>query len=438
MRLFMAWVFCLAFIGPVVAQVQPPDRTQTEALVLAEMSQRLGVPSLTRINLATWNWRYGSYAYVRGFGCDAAPASQPVAGGWQRFELSYRGVTFVYLIADNAQNLILCNEAQVNAAIVPPPTATVLPFDDLNPTAVATAPSAPIGVRPDATPFTAVTPVVTRQVPSTSNTGACRLAPRLRVNSLGQVTPGEPNWVHANPVRTSEKIGEIPGGERFTVIAGPICDASSGMNYWQVSYQSLIGWTSEGLNGQYWTQPLNRLTWTLQTASSSTRAGWLDTYTEPVRQMAFSQAGRYFVVNIGDNIVDLWDAQDNIKLGSIIASSPVTALAYSYLGERLAIAGTDNTILMFDSGTQQTYSVGPMANLATTLAFSPADNYLVAASGSHGVVSLWDVQTPTTTPLATFDTNAAIASLEFSADGLMLVARDVTGLVVDVREIVAR
>ena len=85
----------------------------------------------------------------------------------------------------------------------------------------------------------------------------CSLAPRLSLGVAGQVLPGLPNVVRSQPRRgTADSIilGEIPGGELFAVISGPVC-GPEGRYWWQIDYRGLTGWTAEGQNGVYWLQP---------------------------------------------------------------------------------------------------------------------------------------------------------------------------------------
>jgi hypothetical protein len=83
------------------------------------------------------------------------------------------------------------------------------------------------------------------------------LPARLTVGAQGRVTPGLPNALRTQPNRSAGSfvIGEIPAGGVFTVLAGPNC--SDSMNWWQVNYNGLIGWTAEGsAYGTYWLEPV--------------------------------------------------------------------------------------------------------------------------------------------------------------------------------------
>src|SRR6185503_10975683 len=71
--------------------------------------------------------------------------------------------------------------------------------------------------------------------------------------TTARVTPGIPNNVRANAGSSGQLLGEIPAGAIFRVLAGPSC--ASGVAWWQVDYNGLVGWTGEGIDGDYWLKP---------------------------------------------------------------------------------------------------------------------------------------------------------------------------------------
>lgn len=79
--------------------------------------------------------------------------------------------------------------------------------------------------------------------------------PRLLVGGQGRVTPGDPNNVRDAAAPSGTKVGEIPGGEVFFVLEGPVC--TDGLNWWRVSYDDLTGWTVEGQGNGYWVEPFD-------------------------------------------------------------------------------------------------------------------------------------------------------------------------------------
>ncbi len=87
----------------------------------------------------------------------------------------------------------------------------------------------------------------------------CAQPARLMVGATGRVTlyPNLPNSLRNAP-GYGARVGTVPAGGVFTVIGGPQC--ISGLYWWQVNYNGLIGWTAEGDGyATYWLEPY---TWT--------------------------------------------------------------------------------------------------------------------------------------------------------------------------------
>lgn len=90
-------------------------------------------------------------------------------------------------------------------------------------------------------------------IPAAAQSDDCPLPPQLTIGERGVVTPGQSNNVRDQPSRSGQRVGEIPSGGMFDVLDGPAC--ADGFNWWQVDYDGLIGWTVEGLDGEYWITP---------------------------------------------------------------------------------------------------------------------------------------------------------------------------------------
>jgi hypothetical protein len=78
---------------------------------------------------------------------------------------------------------------------------------------------------------------------------------RLVVGERGVVSDNLPNNVRQEPSASSSRIGTIPSGAEFLVLAGPMC--AEDLAWWQVDYNGLIGWTAEGQGDEYWLAPLS-------------------------------------------------------------------------------------------------------------------------------------------------------------------------------------
>jgi hypothetical protein len=72
----------------------------------------------------------------------------------------------------------------------------------------------------------------------------------------GYVLPGLPNAVRDRPGTTapSQVIGNLQGGEYFTVNGGPSC--VDGYNWWLVESNTIRGWTADGNFSGPWVSPL--------------------------------------------------------------------------------------------------------------------------------------------------------------------------------------
>lgn len=92
-------------------------------------------------------------------------------------------------------------------------------------------------------------PVYAQEDPSCPGTPI----PRLVVGAEARVLPGDPNNVRDTASRDGALVGEIPGGESFTVLDGPVC--ADGFNWWHIEYNGLAGWTVEGSGSEYWVEP---------------------------------------------------------------------------------------------------------------------------------------------------------------------------------------
>lgn len=85
----------------------------------------------------------------------------------------------------------------------------------------------------------------------------CPHAPttRLYIQAEGRVLEGlGSNNLRTEPNPDAELVGQIPEGEQFTVLDGPVC--MNEMAWWQVDYNGLVGWTAEGDNEGYWLEPI--------------------------------------------------------------------------------------------------------------------------------------------------------------------------------------
>jgi hypothetical protein len=110
---------------------------------------------------------------------------------------------------------------------------------------------------PPASGATAMPPTPPPTAASNPGVAVCNpnLPPRLMIGGRGRVTPGLPNNIRQGPGSSTKYVGEIPVGGVFTVLDGPRC--ASGMSWWQVNYNGIVGWTVEGQGADYWVEPVS-------------------------------------------------------------------------------------------------------------------------------------------------------------------------------------
>jgi hypothetical protein len=400
-------VLVLGMLVPVLAQEQPP-RTQTQAAVLRALGERIGNPNLALPNITRLEWAYGDYAYIVSLGCAAAPFSPPVAGGWQRFVLTYQGQSYVYLIANDATNLIPCTLENTPTPI--PLATTLLPTTTANPLA---------------------TPVIGGGTAGTLGGNAvCALPPRLVVGAAGRVTPGEPNWVHAEPRRSSPKTGEILGLGVFSVLAGPFCDPATGMNYWQVQYAGQQGYTSEGLNSEYWIEPTQvLLPITLETASTLEEAYWLSEFPQGILEVEYQPSGVWLVLDKNGVITIYNDVSFGVHgepVARLERQPPFVEAALDESGVyRLATRQADGTVSLWDMGALRVVAQRNFERL-TTIALT---NSSILAVATETQVTLWaaDQLSAQATPLAILPLSVPLARLDFTPDQRTLLGYDAAG-----------
>jgi hypothetical protein len=415
-------LLCLAIS---VAAQDTPSRTLTQPTVLTDLARRVGRGSLTLTDLGDWNWFFGTYNYVIGLGCIGAPTTAPAGGRWQRWEMTYGNTAYVYLITDDAQNIILCNEA----ALTTPGAPTPMPLASVTPITGATA-IVPTPFTPGLTPTAASG---TLNIPSGTEI-PCALPPRLVIGASGRVTPGDPNWVRQEANRTSAKVGELPGEGTFTVLQGPVCDAASGVNYWYVQGNGVVGWTGEGVNGEYWLEPVETVRRIdQQTAAQMSPASWVTAFPVPIQNVVFSPGMTYFVVIDTTGRAALYNSATQTLIQELRSPGgrPYTQIRFSL--DDLALAATDvgNNIYIWDLKLVRPVGQITVDKQITAIAFSMDffPQQLLAVATEDGQVRLWTTQdvTPQTAPVGTLAVQGAASALEFSPDGRLLIARDVTG-----------
>lgn len=158
-----------------------------------------------------------------------------------------------------------CNEDYATAT----PTATVdLTRTTLTPTFTPSntptqtntftptyTPSATMTITPSFTPTPSNTPTITTTPRPDAVTCPGFLTSRLVAGEQAQVLPPDPIRLRDQPSTAGSQLATIPAEAIFDVLEGPECDPA-GRAWWRVSYRNTVGWTVEGQDDEYFTEPL--------------------------------------------------------------------------------------------------------------------------------------------------------------------------------------
>ena len=164
---------------------------------------------------------------------------------------------------------------------------------------------------------------------------------------------------------------------------------------------------------------------TLQQLQRSGAVGVLHGHTDAVDGIAFSPNSTILASASGDKTIRLWSVAGNrhYPLGSPLrARGPLFSDAFDPTGRILA-AGSFNEVLLWSVGRRALNAALPYsAGAITTVAFSPHGN-LLAAAGSDGTVLLWNTVTHSRRLLNVVrGPRSPVRSIAFSPNGELLAA----------------
>lgn len=110
-----------------------------------------------------------------------------------------------------------------------------------------------------------------------------------------------------------------------------------------------------------------------------------------VQSLAFAPGGRRMASAGNDRVVRVWDLASGSAVGTLAHSHPVNAVAYSPNGRSLATAGVDGVVRLWDSSTGAQLQAFATAGYSLFgLAYSP-DGQRLAAAGKDRTVYVWSL-----------------------------------------------
>ncbi len=149
--------------------------------------------------------------------------------------------------------------------------------------------------------------------------------------------------------------------------------------------------------------------------------------------LALSPDGGVVAATLGNQEVGLWSTGSGHKIGTLTAPQPLTSVAYSPAADDpiLAAGGSDGIVYLWPPGASQPTRInGDLASEITSIAFSP-NGALLAAGSADGTFLLvarrpdgqWRPIAPPALPLD------AINTVAFSANGTLLATGSASGTV---------
>jgi len=392
MRKYWWWALLVLCFPAALTLAQAPDPINA---ALRDLSARAG-KNITVNDLDNWSYEQALFDDAS-LGCPQPGMiyAQVKTSGF-KFTITYAGTDFDYRVSNDQTIVIACGST------LAPPVVPVCP---------------PPG-------------------------DAAYLQPRLTIGAQGRVeNSGYPNVVRDQPGTSGRYLGEIPPSALFTVQAGPQCSTLDKIVWWQVNYNNtLIGWTAEGKDGDYWLEPPNFVpTPTAAVGTPAplnvTVAGTVSNLGSYGAPLALLEGSQKIAVGSPAGTVVVADLRTNTRLyetpGQGGAITALTAGMDTRASVQLLASGGADGVLVLWANTTGTFT--QRARLAApgavgaigVLAFSP-DGGLLASSAGDGIVRLWDTTNGALLSSLSGHT-ALVTSLSFSADGSALVSRDAAG-----------
>ncbi|MCU0513998.1 MAG: WD40 repeat domain-containing protein [Anaerolineae bacterium] len=297
-------------------------------IAVRDLSARLGRDVLLT-DMDEWRWEQQRFPDTS-LGCPAAgQVYQQVPTVGYLFTLVYRGTTYDYRVSVDGLIVTLCQNTT--------PATPVVPFTPGAPYSNPLCPAPEAGKKPF-------------------------MRNRLLPGMEARVDANTPHRLRDAAALTGGVLLEMPGFAPFRVVGGPTC--ADEIVWWQVDYNGTVGWTAEGLDGDYYIEPL-----------------------PPPAELPARQV--IYATNAGQ-VALLAQTQGNL----------LPVLSWSPTGEFIALPGGvgSDAIWLYDPArlTQPPFQVAGEERLLS-LAFHPNGNQVLLGT-TEGGAHLWNIRA--TTPIA--------------------------------------
>ncbi len=135
----------------------------------------------------------------------------------------------------------------------------------------------------------------------------------------------------------------------------------------------------------------------------------------PIRDIAFSPDGSWFVTASDDHRIRTWETLTGNEQHAMSQDGVVTEVVVSSDGKWIASTGDDRTARMWDAQTGAEIFQIPLSASGAQLAFANDDKWLVTTD-ANGAIAIWDVSVMTL-PALSVPSGGIVSHVEYSLSG---------------------
>ncbi len=259
------------------------------------------------------------------------------------------------------------------------------------------------------------------------------LPPRLSMGGFARIgAEGIPNRLRIAPSLDAEQIGLISPGTTVEVIDGPLCEAASLIVWWQVRDGSLMGYTAESYESDYFLEPIEAgalpiLPSVREPISAANTSSLVTLSAIPFEGGATIDFGDYAQLLVaGTAGVTVYDLnQSTIDSLPLPPGTVALYVNYSPDGQYIAYSTDSSQLFVYDTTSDETVQLEvDEGTVINDLDFSPG-NLLAVATGdplggaeSANGWSLYDLSD--NSRVLDYTTNSWVGDVAFGPAGLRL------------------